>query len=241
MTTPHLNLAAIDAADLIETLSRIDIRVPPQNSGRTAAHRERYMAARLLATLASTGALSFPLRLVHREKPDFALHGLTGALGIECVEAIHEEWAQIQAIRERDFPEKPIFLPRLKPGRESLSITERVEFASGERMGCGWGGNSPEIEWAEAIAHVVNEKTKKLRNGNYSEFNRCWLLIQDEWPVPVHSYEDYVEASNRCGELMSKFELGSDFERVYAANSRWLVQLVPAPIRVQPVRDLWAD
>jgi len=239
MSTVRLNLEAQTALDLLRQLSEIDIAVPLQDDGRTAAHRERYMAARLLSTLAETDLLTYPLRLQHREKPDFGLFGPTASVGIECVEAIHEEWAQIQAIRERDFPEALIFLPMLRPGEKKFTIEERLQVARGERAGPPWVGNMAERQWAEAMAHFIGRKTEKLRKGDYGDFGSNWLLIQDEWPVPLHYEEERIEAAQMCTALARPYLEGHSFSNIFVGNSRWLLHLAPGEPKLYQMRDLW--
>lgn len=197
------------------------------------------MVARLLATLAETNQLSFPLQIEHREKPDFALHLPDGSIGIECVEAVSEEWAQIRAIRERDFPDAMIFLPMLSPGQKKFSIKERVAIARGEMAGPPWVGNMAERQWAEAHVHFIAEKTAKLRRGNYSDFKRNWLLIQDEWAVPVYRLEERQEAAKLCAANIEHLLEPPSFSHIFVGNSSWLIRLAPGPVEVFAVRKLW--
>ena len=197
------------------------------------------MAARLLATLAETDQLSFPLQIEHREKPDFALHLPQGTVGVECVEAVSEEWAQILAIRERDFPDAMIFLPMLKPGEKKFSLEERVAIAKGETAGPPWVGKMAERQWAEAHAHFIAQKTKKLRNGNYSDFEQNWLLIQDDWAVPSLREAARQEAGELCAAAIRPFLTPPSFARIFVTSSSWLVRLAPGPVEVRAVTELW--
>jgi hypothetical protein len=239
MSTARLNLEAQTSLDLIRQLSEIDIAVPLQDDGRTTAHRERYMAARLMSTLAETGLLTYPLRLQHREKPDFGLFMPSASVGIECVEAIHEEWAQIQAIRERDFSDALISLPMFRPGERKFTMKERLEVARGDRAGPPWVGNMAERQWAEAMAHFIARKTEKLRRGDYAEFESNWLLIQDEWPVPLHYEEERIEAARMCSVLAQPYLEGQSFANIFVGNSRSLLQLAPCEPKLHQMRDLW--
>lgn len=239
MDAPRLNLRAESTADLLKQLEEIDITVPLHDEGRTASHRERYMAARLLSTLAQTDLISYPLCLEHREKPDFALFLLDRAIGIECVEATHTEWAQIQAIRETDFPDKLIFLPMLKAGETTFSTDERVQIARGDSAGPPWVGSMAERQWADAIAHFIARKTEKLRKGNYSEFAENWLLIQDEWPVPLYRPEERMEAAKMClANIHPQFQPPC-FSHIFVGNSSWLLHIQAHGVEMNPMRDLW--
>lgn len=239
MDAPRLHLRAETAADLLRQLEAIDIAVPLHDEKRTTSHREQYMAARLLSTLAEADMLSFPLCLEHREKPDFGLLLPEKAVGIECVEATHTEWAQIQAIRENDFPDALVFLPMLKPGEINFSKDERIQIARGERSGPPWVGSMAKQQWAEAIAYFVNLKTEKLRKGNYSEFGENWLLVQDEWPVPLYRPEERLEAATMCLSLMRSLVRPPCFTNIFVGNSSWLLHIRERGVEMHEMRDLW--
>jgi hypothetical protein len=78
--------------------------------------------ARILATLVDSEELRYPLKLLHREKPDFELQIAGQSIGVECVEAVAEEWKKITAMRDRGSPDALIFTPMLRPAIE-LSAT----------------------------------------------------------------------------------------------------------------------
>ena len=241
MEPPRLTLAAQSPADLLVRLARVDIKVPHGADGRTAQHCEQYLMARVLATLAESPEIRYPVGLQHREKPDFSLQLNECCVGVECVEAVPEEWKRIAAIRDKEFPDAVVFLPMLKPGRRVFSDPERVAIARGERAGPPWVGNMAERQWAEAVAYFVAHKTRKLRAGNYREFERNWLLIQDEWRVPVYEKEDKLQAAQLCIPMLEESLGGFSFERVYVSSGPYVIRLAPGPVDVQLVRDLWAE
>lgn len=235
----RLNLVASSSEDLLSQLAATDITVPLRTEGRTTEHCERYMTARMLATLANTPSLEYPLRVEHRDKPDFVIHYPTKEIGIECIEAVSDEWAHIDAIRERDFPDSAIMLPMLKPGERTLTNVQRIEIASGRLCGPPWVGKMAERQWADAISHFVGRKTNKLRAGAYDLSRETWLLIQDEWRVPIHRLEERFEAAELCVAKLDSHCTLPAFSRIYVADSKWLLRLVPGPIDVQPIQDIW--
>jgi hypothetical protein len=235
----RLNLTAQTPSELLAKLAATDITVPFRTEGRTASHGEAYMAARLLASLAETVEITYPLKLIHREKPDFALEMDGKTIGVECTEAVSKEWAQIDAIRERDFPESLIMLPMLKPGIKKFSLQERIAIAKGEFAGTPWVGGMAKRQWAEAQAYFIGEKTKKLRAGNYSDHAEVWLAVQDEWRVPMYGQEHTQTAAQMCLELLRPMLATPSFTRIYVSNSNWLVRLHPGPVEVRPICRLW--
>lgn len=241
MSAPRVSLAANSPSSLLETLAGVDITVPHLTEGRTTQHCKQHLMARVLATLAESPELQYPLNLRHREKPDFGLRLGERSLGVECVEAVPEEWNKIAAIRDKDFPDALVFLPMLKPGRRVFSIEERVAIARGEKAGPPWAGDMAERQWAEAIAFFISEKTRKLRAGNYGEFESHWLLLQDEWRVPVYREEEKQEAAQLCIPKIESLLSVPCFERIYVSSGQYLIRLAPGPVRLQPIRDLWTQ
>lgn len=197
------------------------------------------MTARLIATLARDSELIYPVQLLHREKPDFALSQCGEVTGIECVEAISNEWAQISVIREEDYPEAMIMLPMLKPGVDSFTRDERVEIAQGLRSGPPWVGDMAERQWAEAICHFIEDKLRKLRSGNYGEYAECWLLVHDEWRVPVYGPEQVRKAAELCVQRLQDVTEGRSFERIYVCSGGSLLRLSPSPLTVTAIHNLW--
>lgn len=239
MTATRLDLLAASSADLLSQLAATDITVPLRTEGRTTEHCERYTTARMLSTLADTPLIQYPLKVEHRDKPDFVLHYPTKQIGIECTEAVSDEWAHIDAIRERDFPDSMIMLPMLKPGERTLTDAQRKEIASGRGAGPPWVGNMAERQWADAISHFVGRKTKKLREGIYDLDRETWLLIQDEWRVPVYRPEDRLEAAELCIAQLDGHLAAPAFSRIYVADGKWLLRLAPGPVEMLPIQDLW--
>ena len=240
MSAPRLSLSANSRGDLLEQLSAIDIAVPlVTEESRTKDHRERYMAARLMATLARDSELTYPAQLHHREKPDFALRQQEKTIGIECVEAVSNEWAHINVLRETDYPEALIMLPMLKPGTDTFTRQERVQIAQGLRSGPPWVGDMAERQWAEAISYFIEGKLQKLRSGNYSEFSECWLLVQDEWRVPLYRPEHKRKAAELCVQRLQDVAEGQSFERIYVCSGESLIRLSPFPSTTTPIHNLW--
>lgn len=235
---PHLNLSANSALELIELLAKTDITVPPVTKGRKEVHRERYVMAHLLATKAED-LFSYPISVVHREKPDFVINQGEVFIGVECVEAVPEEWYEIQALRERKNPNAVIFANHYTPGLKSLSKIEKEECAAGRGSSYPWMGDAPEREWADAMAYFINEKTKKLRAGNYSEFQENWLLIQDEWRVPIHSAADLLKALNSCLPLIKENWIRPCFNKIFIHARKFLVTLTSEGYTIKATPDLW--
>lgn len=236
---PNLALSAVSAADLLTQLRAIDITVPLVTEGRTKQHREQFMMARFLATLAETHKIAFPLNLIHSEKPDFLLVLDGVEVGVECVEAVPKEWYQIEVQREKQYPDAMIFCQRFKPGESPLTRDEKDEIASGRRSGQPWMPKAAKLNWIEAMLYFVGKKTAKLRQGNYSPYNSTWLLVRDEWPNPVRFYPQ--QAQEAAIELGCRLALLAQpaFGAVFIESGNQLFCYEQSGLTTEEIYDLW--
>lgn len=252
MNLYELPLSACTSIDLLSQLQNIDIRVPPITKGRKKEHRERYVMARFLATIAESKRVCYPLTVEHyfsqsckqdSNKPDFGLSQPNGKIGVECVEAVPEEWYKIQAIRERKYPDALIFGQRFQSGKDARSFTneERENIANGSRTGSIWVGNMAEKQWAEAMEYFIGNKTEKLRADNYSEFSNMWLLVQDEWRVPIITSDlDEVQlAVELLLKRIDKFFIQPCFSAIHICCGDWLLSFKKNDFTIEPIRNLW--
>ena len=122
------NIVASSQSELISILSEIDINVPLRTKGRTTDHCENFSICLLLATLAESKSLSFPLRLEHKDKPDFRLFYGKNSIGIEVTEAIPEELASAEALAEKEFPEKFLDLGYYKWDKKIEPLMNKERF-----------------------------------------------------------------------------------------------------------------
>jgi hypothetical protein len=240
---PNFTLAATSAFDLEARLRAIDIAVPLVSEGRRKEHREQYMMARLLATMARTDRLSFPLQVVHSEKPDFILRMPTGQVGVECVEAVPTEHYEIEVLREKLYPDALNFGQRFQPGKENFTRAEWQAIAKGDLAGPPWMPSAAKKNWIAAIMQwVIAGKTAKLRKGNYSMNSTTWLLVQDEWPNPLHFYPERVrDAGEELLEVLTPLLTPPAFQAVFIASGDKLLCFQNDCLDVKDVRDLWSD
>jgi hypothetical protein len=187
MTSKQQQLLA--QADTLEALrgaiAKLNIAVPLRAEGRKTAHVERYAIAHLVAS-AALPDLRFPLKLFHQDRPDFLIEEHGGRrIAIEQVEAIPENEAKRTALREREEGEGVHFIQHAEPGEEKRSTEQLRHEIRDNEAGDGWVGDSAEREWAEAMMHFADVKVRLIGKGGYDRGDEIWLLIYDNWPVPV--------------------------------------------------------
>lgn len=239
---PHtLNLTAKTAQELLTTLKHIDITVPAVTEGRTTQHRERYLMARFLATSIDSKRLEYPLSVEHCDKPDFVLQFATKRLGIECVEAVPQEWYEIQSLREKHFPEAFNFGQMFKPKEKVFTHEEKLEIANGSLSGPPWVGKMAVRQWAEAMEHFIQIKTEKLRSDYYSEFPHMWLLIQDEWRVPIYDEDEIRESTTLCLAKIESLLNPPCFSSIFICCREWLIILERNKFSIELINDIWRE
>lgn len=237
---PRLTLSATSVADLHAQLSAIEITVPLVSEGRTKEHRERYSMARFLATKASLGQLRFPIDVVHGEKPDFKIKLAGEEIGAECVEAVPNEHYHIEDIRERHYPEAMNFQQKFSPGEQTFTFDEKHDIASGSYAGPPWMSDEMKRNWIGAMEFFVADKTLKLRNGNYCESGLIWLLVQDEWPNPLHFYPQKIrEAAGDLLLRLAPYFAPPAFAAVFIASGNQLLSFQGGQLVVGQICNLW--
>ena len=240
MKPPLFALSAASKTDLFAQLRRVDITVPLITEGRTKEHRERYLMARILATLASADLLAFPIKVFHSEKPDFLLSFDGSEIGAECVEVVPQELYEIEVLREKLYPHEMNFGQIFKPGQQKFTLEEKHGIARGEVLGPPWMPDMAKRNWIAAIMHFIAGKTKKLRNGNYSSTATNWLLLQDEWPTSLRFYPEQVrEAAVECSKQVDSMLEPPSFQAIYVASGEQLLMFKRGSVRVEPIFNLW--
>lgn len=181
--TPLSITQAPSAEALREALRQVNITVPGRTKGRKSRHTETWTICRLLSTLAAGDALSFPLSIVHCDKPDFLIDEAGTSIGVEVTEAISEQFAKYCALAEREFPDAYIE-PHLFPwGAPERSHEEMRQLLRQGKIHGGWVGERPEREWALFIQDHIGRKLEKLARDDFAKFDRNWLSIYDNLPL----------------------------------------------------------
>ncbi|MCF8143059.1 MAG: hypothetical protein K9N21_03975 [Deltaproteobacteria bacterium] len=185
MRVEIMNISASNRTDLIAELSSVDISVPLRSCGRTKEHCERWSICHWLTAF---NELTFPIKLTHRDKPDFHLVTNNLEIGIEHTEAIPEDYAHASAISEKTEDETVVDMSLFKWGQKRRP-QEIYEIAKSTKLtGPGWEGDSPEIQWAVAMSEIIKHKTSLLRKDDFDKFSRNYLLIYDNLPLPSLDY-----------------------------------------------------
>ena len=210
-------LRANTPAELKDRLAELDIDVPPRSEGRRNHHAERYCIAHLLATL-PVEQLSFPLTLTHSDKPDFLLAMFRADVGIEHTEAVPEN-----------------FTPHVLPGEPRKTAGELRREIEADESGPGWCGDSPEREWAAAMAHYVKEKMPKATADGFVRYPANWLIVYDNWPLPAINCS---KAASYLAPLLAEMGAFSVFDTIFIHDDShmWEFRETPLTQVLRPLR-----
>jgi hypothetical protein len=207
-------------------LAELDIDVPERSAGRRNHHAERYCIAHLLATL-STSRLSFPLALAHDDKPDFVLSMPKGSIGIEHTEAVPENVARAQFLREKGSGPDVYFTPHAIPNEPRKTAAELRQEIEADEPGDGWVGDSAEREWATAMAHCVKEKLLKVTAPGFVRHPENWLLVYDNWPLP---HINFTKAAAFLYPLLRELNAFAVFDSIFVLDDSQMCELRDSPI-----------
>jgi len=181
----RINISARSNAELLEALKRVDISVPSLAKKQRSEFRERWSMYRLLATLCKNDALTFPVICNHDDKPDFYLLIGKKEIGIECTDAIHEDYAHAKSISEKhpgSVVDPDLFrVGERKPVKEIHDIAKKTKLT-----GPGCDGNESQPQWVKGFRKVIDDKTIKLREINFKKYSQNELLIFDGLELYAH-------------------------------------------------------
>ncbi|GAO24348.1 hypothetical protein ALISP_4168 [Alicycliphilus sp. B1] len=220
-------LRANTPTELRARLAELDIDVPPRSEGRTNHHAERYCIAHLLATL-PIERLSFPLTLTHADKPDFVLAMAGSEVGIEHTEAVPENVARADFLRAKQGLGPDVyFTPHAMPGEPRKTAAQLRSEIEADAPGCGWEGDSPEREWAAAMAHYVKEKMPKATADGFVRYPTNWLIVYDNWPLPAINY---TRAASYLATILVGLGAFTVFDAIFVHNDSQMCEFRGAPI-----------
>jgi hypothetical protein len=167
---------ASNTRELHEKVRSYDIHVPNRRK-RKHEHVENWSLAHLLLYLDLTNLVSFPIKVIGRESPDFQLNDL---VGIEITEAISESYASFLSMLEKE--DGGMHDPtHFKWGCKVSKVKQKTLVKEKKLTGPGWEGNESEYTWAKAILEVALKKSEYI----WAQYSKCkfdrfqlnWLVI----------------------------------------------------------------
>jgi hypothetical protein len=195
------------------------------------------MMFRGLATWAEEDILSYPLELFHQDKPDFLLCYDGHKVGIECVEAVSQEWAATDALMESDGKHVSLFEYNFKEGTPSRTPSERRSIIQDRPRGSGWGNDGMERDWALGIYKRVSDKTNDLRQPGFQRYDENLLLMWSNLPGIIRDIRTgmkYLMPKLRC-----YWSSENRYHKLLIDIHKNLVEIRPEQWKVYPIPNLW--
>lgn len=222
-------LKVADERELSRELRRMDFVMPDRNK-RTKDQVEVHGIVQLLATL-SDDYWHFPIRLVHRDRPDFLIETHTRRIGVEHVEVVSPLEAKMDGLRAEGHGAEVHFIRRAAIGEPIPSKSELIEQLAKEEKGeetdpGGWYGYAAENDWAQAMAAALGAKATKARSPDFKRYDEAWLIMYDNWRVPGL---DPRKAAARFQRVPGVDRDLNRFERVFVMDDRRLWEFCRGP------------
>lgn len=222
-----MNKAEYNFKDRIEfdnNIKKINISVPLRSKGRKSEDTERYSLVSFLENFVDDKYFDFPLKIIHRDKPDFLIESSLNDIGIEFTESIPEQLARAQAILEKHFPGGHLEPSSFKwdtPERTKSEILEILKKSQVRLIGQGYTGNQIEAEWSKGIVECIINKTVKLNKNGFDAFDKNWLLIYDN---QTRAFLDKEYVSNKINLLLSDYWKDNQdikFEKIFIESGNY--------------------
>ncbi|KTF40446.1 hypothetical protein [Xanthomonas translucens] len=217
--------------DLASALRAANVTVPGRASGRTHYLVEIYSLIRVLASRPYRLS-DFPLKLVKRERPDFLLSANGVAIGVEHTEAVPQNAAKEDFLRDFGVGSETHFVRPAAVGERAKGAKEIRAEIEADEMGEGWMGDSVEFSWVEAMTQFVSAKIQSAKSPDYTRFERTWLVVYDNWPAPILNH---IKAVPLLTAELIKLATWSTFERVFILNESVLLEIEQTAVHVHCV------
>jgi hypothetical protein len=232
----------IDAANMLELQSKLremDIIVPSRTEGRKSSHVERFSIYHLVATLALSNRLEFPLSVIRHERPDFLIRMADRHVGVEITEATDQQYAKYLALAEREFPDAILEPALFTPDSPPRTNQELREFLQQRELSTdGWRGNQVERYWAQYVLRAIDGKLGKLGKSGFGQFDLNWLTIYDNTPTAMLNMPEAIGLLQP--ELEGRWQLTPAFDAVFVESGRDTVEFTRTGSTLHTLNDLWA-
>ncbi len=237
--TKWQNISVKSNTQLLKQLKEIDISVPKDRKDRKNIHIERWIFFQLLATLAESNELNFPLKIEKGESPDFVIINKEKIVeGIEITEAINPDYLKTESLPEAKNNysglERSLFKwKKRRKLKELREIATRTELS-----GPPWMGNSVEREYVEIVVDVTNTKTKTLNKNTFKKFKTNTLLIYINQSLPGLGDESSAEL---CFEALKQYWKNGSFDKIYVEVYSSIVCYWKEGYKVYDFSELWSN
>lgn len=232
----NMEIIALNKAQLIEILQQTDVTIPPRGPERTNDHIEKWSMAKVLGTLATSGALVYPLRTRKSERPDYRVLQGSKLTGFEITEAINPQYVQAKFLPESKDEGSIVDAGHFKWGethnlKQLRNISSRTQLTA-----LPWMGNAVELEYARMIKDVVYKKTETLNKAGFSKYPENNLIIFVNQMLPMLEPE---EATLLCKKELTGYWGDKSFDNIYVKCDLEIHHYYEDRVKILPLANLW--
>ncbi|WP_274878890.1 hypothetical protein [Vibrio harveyi] len=228
---------ADNSNSLLNQLKNMSLAVPLRSEGRKTEHVEKYAISHLLAAISESDLLKYPIQVEHSDRPDFVILTSDISIGVEVTEAVSQNSAHANFLREKGCG-PDVYFPLLTEIGERRKKSKHLKKEIEEnRPGLPMMGDKPERVWSQAMSYFTECKVKLWSNDGFKHHDRNWLLIDDNWGVPQLNIQVGLTKFHRTCLAQSVFEV-FDTIFVVSRNGRELAIATQEHIEVRPIPSL---
>lgn len=225
-------------SDLLNYLRLQDMTFPTRTQKNRKYCIEKWGICRLLATWAKNNYLTYPLKLIHRDRPDFLLSFSQRKNGIEFSEAISQNEAGIDALAEQMGKDVRLFSDLFNRGTPRFNASKKKEIILNQPSpGPGYGDDGIEREWALNVADSINDKTKDFKKSEFQKFDINWLFIYSN----LHVFPREIKRAMKylLSELENYWSTKNRYDALCIETINQLVEIHEGNWDSQPIVNLW--
>ncbi|MCP3922792.1 MAG: hypothetical protein GY714_09430, partial [Desulfobacterales bacterium] len=157
--------------------------------------------------------------------------------GIECTEAIPQDYAHATAISEKNADDTVTDMSLFEWGQKKTPKNIYEITSCTELTGPGWVNDNPEHEWAFAMSEVTKTKTSLLQKQDYNKYSKNYLLIYDNLPRPL------IDFNKACSFLIAKLENYWNgnlvFDTIFIQTEELLMKFGSSKFEIFNTINLW--
>lgn len=112
---------------------------------------------------------------------------------------------------------------RLRASKTAAQLRDEIEADAPVAA----GGDSPEREWAAAMAHYVKEKIPKATANGFVRYRTNWLIVYDNWPLPA---VNYTRAASHLAPILMDLGAFTVFDAIFVHGDSQMCEFRGAPI-----------
>ena len=193
-------------------------------------YTEKHTIISFLKEIHNKKFISFPFKLIHRDKPDLLIEFQSKKIGVEITQSIPEQLARAWALLKELFPKggtlEPEFFGWNAPNRTNDEIIKILLKSNKRLVGEGSYGKSVEAKWVNGIMGCLTAKTEKLNNVGFDKYQKNWLVIYDK-QSKIFLDKEYVKAK-MTSYLIEYFNSNSkvkfDNVFIYSGNFFYIIE-----------------